>query len=469
MSTVPNITPSSSSRIQGRVNLRYSVYSFRFEPYQGTSEMGKNRRRRGRGTPTVPSQSAPVIESVSHLIPSHNLRSPPASPPSASTTLLDLRSQFVALCTISHQRCGSHYGDRLPPSSLLLIARLVWERANSAVRSFGVSLFGSEGETFTMFGVSMATLGVKQTRLFNETHGGDVIAVNKSYVTVRKLEEAGFRFYQMSASSKTGNGHSKPALLWDCSKFSTDAASVVNHKWLVLSHESGEVAIVNLSVDPGSQRAAILAPAHCTSGVFLVRGRDEAVFVPRDPDAEYIDLNVFNLEQAWSTNSLIPIASSRCYLPKVPKAPTKHYWFSSLVTLQSESHQRVFIVLSGYHNGAYIVLQHSESGSPNSPVHTSRFVCSPPGEIPGVLLSALSDRLYCVSHGSTFEIWDCNNTTRALRVIDHPGCCSIVEGVAGLLMHLRRDHILVTEHSSGLELLKLGIPPLYEILNVSSF
>ncbi|KAH3744194.1 hypothetical protein Pelo_14399 [Pelomyxa schiedti] len=404
---------------------------------------------------------------------------------------LDLQLQFAALCLISHPRCGW-----LPSENFRLALRLVWDWVNDTgdgdgdngdygngggrrVRLFCVSVMSVPPchyeETLITFGVSMATLGVmgKLTSLWKKCEASEVIAINRAHLVERFL--CGKAFYQRDrkpvepheCGDRAGSevnvdwwrNSKNRALLWEGRRILGLPSYQVNHKWLVIyKYSKGEAIIANLCTTDPEENDGIPPPISRVISApgqfgrcefFFIHWHDDEAVIASRNEVNCIELTVLNLLHTWSSNSLKPITCTKCYLPssgRFVKSGAKYqlYEFSSLVTLRTESHQRTFIVLVKFHN-ENIVLQLPESSS--SVVNSSHYCSTCNYE---VVISGLSDS--------------------ALMTVDHVGCCNCVWGEAGLLLHVRRDSIIVNEAPSGIELCKICVPYIYlELVNTFSF
>ncbi|KAH3767430.1 hypothetical protein Pelo_694 [Pelomyxa schiedti] len=417
---------------------------------------------------------------------------PTSGAPAAESTaviLLDLRLQFVALCMIAHPRCCCRGGcsrslaSSQPSSSaasvvmnLSLAVRLVWEWVTceeAPVRLFCVNVACQErsslrdAKEFITFGVSMMTHGVmaEHTRLWNLQNESVVLAINRDHAIMRRHFPQGKEaFYRIDRrmvhecngncdQNRNNNGNQSKwwrgvedtnwELLWDAKV----TLSSVNHKWLVsycFQHpRKAKVGIARF----GSNGAEEEKQASASSRVFeaflgspfivhFIHGHDdEALFVSSGGFG--LKVKRFDLAQSLSANSLDPVA------PLL----SLHLGFRclSFLALCSEQNRRSFVVVATEGTKHYWVHQFTESGTQSANCHYS----TEPS------LSALNNHQFCVSHGGTFEVWACGPSTRPVRVIEHPDCCNTVFCEAGFLLHVRSDHILVTEHTSGVELLKL--------------
>ncbi|KAH3742569.1 hypothetical protein Pelo_16035 [Pelomyxa schiedti] len=356
--------------------------------------------------------------------------------------LRSVSSQFLALCPISHARCGSSeqrrrgsmtnetatVSDSWCEWALLsrTAVKVVFEWvAGNTVRFFRVNVLSGElglpclEDTLTAFtfGVSVITLGA-------------VLSHTNSWVYDDQAEKMAL----FVGSFPFSPGFRVP----QCVR--------ANHKFRIMCDNTRGVALNLLDTHQKLEHADKVIPSHHKSEVFLNEwNEDEAVLAKTEGTC--LELTVINLPEVWWTNIIKPVFSAHFMLPK---------WglIETVLVLQTEVFERTFIVKNRLTPRETLILQYTESSGAQA-IRAGDYI-SPIFTSDAPVLAQMSCRLYSVTvPHRTLEIWDCNNPTIPLRIVDQSVCCGTVYGFAGFLFHVRKTHITVTEWSTGCKLLML--------------
>ncbi|KAH3760320.1 hypothetical protein Pelo_7861 [Pelomyxa schiedti] len=225
-------------------------------------------------------------------------------------------------------------------------------------------------------------------------------------------------------------------LIHKCGGFSSDCA---NHKWLVVHDDINcEFCVSNLLMEPPATKMVQL-PTERFQEVFMNQcNEDEAVLAQKN--AKTIELSVVNLSEVWSTGAITPVFCTEYFIPF--DSQTQLFPVDSVLILQTECGGRAFVVCicSWSHT---MILQFPDASRPDK-VHMVMY------NNEKVTLSQMSERLYCLTRSpNTMEIWDCNNPTNPMRVVDHNFCCRLVCAHSGFLFHIGRSRITVTDYNLG--------------------
>ncbi|KAH3731775.1 hypothetical protein Pelo_17391 [Pelomyxa schiedti] len=241
-------------------------------------------------------------------------------------------------------------------------------------------------------------------------------------------------------ASERGTG-----LIHKCGGFSSDCA---NHKWLAVYDDiKRELCVSNLLMEPPATKT-VQFPTGTNRDVFMNQcNEDEAVLAQKYvEDTNTLELSVVNLSEVWSTGAITPVFCTKYLLPF--DSQTQFFLVDSVLILQTESGGRAFVVRSCPWSHT-MILQFPDASCPDK-VHMVRY------NNERAILSQMSERLYCLTRPpNTMEIWDCNNPTNPMRVVDHNFCCRLVCAHSGFLFHIGRSRITVTDYNSGSKFLAL--------------
>ncbi|KAH3760317.1 hypothetical protein Pelo_7858 [Pelomyxa schiedti] len=231
-------------------------------------------------------------------------------------------------------------------------------------------------------------------------------------------------------ASERGTG-----LIHKCGGFSYFCA---NHKWLVVHDDiKRELCVSNLLMEPIK---SVQFPTGTNRDVFMNQcNEDEAVLAQNVGDTT-LELSVVNLSEVWSTGAITPVFCTEYFLPF--EYQTQFFLVDRVLILQTESGGRAFVVRSNSWSRA-MILKFPDASCPDK-VHMVMY------NNERSILSQMSERLYCLTRSpNTMEIWDCNNPTNPMRVVDHNFCCRLVCAHSGFLFHIGRRRIIVTDYNSG--------------------
>ncbi|KAH3763624.1 hypothetical protein Pelo_4522 [Pelomyxa schiedti] len=364
-----------------------------------------------------------------------------------------LYSQFVALCTVTHPRCGCQWNrmllmrsSSLSAENLGLVVRLVWGWVvgGGPVRFFSVSVYGgvfaAVQSTLFTFGMSMLTLGVvsKHSRWWKSKEKLNscvetLPAANHTYVIDRTLYEEGEGLYYSTRSVQSpseSNGGVRPSVPTEVWSGSCYCAEGVNPKWLVIrDFTMNEFVVANLLLDQENSTRVLPSPAFIPQRIFMNQIKeDEAVLFSVNKRDHMFKIAIVNLQEVWSGRTCNPIFHAEYCIPSSIAATDVDCLRISMLILQAHS-ERCFIVKTASihfhtsHSEASII-QYTESAGPHE-VRSANYHSRPAAGC--LALTQLSERLYCVtSTPNTLEVWDCNNPTNALRIVDNQFCCRIV-------------------------------------------
>ncbi|KAH3732291.1 hypothetical protein Pelo_16883 [Pelomyxa schiedti] len=355
-----------------------------------------------------------------------------------------LVSQFVALSTMGHPRCGRDTPlARVLPLwdgvSAASVARLVWEWASGCpTMHFSVE---AAPRLFT-FGVSPITHGVVPTPLPSYSYGCYMIGASHLYVVerMRSFHVRRRLTFNSSENKKPPRGISDCG--YETAWTQLGEYSAMNHRWLVLHDpRNTRVVIGNLLLEPSglgdTAPLEIPMPERVNVvNVFMNQSRhDEAVLASVLPDA--VELCVFNVAPSWFDLQCTQVAS-RTRLP--PGSISKTCSIPMVLVLQTESKERSFVVM--VYSSKFILLQFRECTSGSHETNTT---------------------VYNFTEGSValsqLEIWDCNSPSRSLRIVDHVEHCQMAIAHSGFLFHMRDDYcIVVTDYDSGSTVITLETP-----------
>ncbi|KAH3732288.1 hypothetical protein Pelo_16880 [Pelomyxa schiedti] len=399
---------------------------------------------------------------------------------------VDFVSQFVALCTMGHPRCGRDTPlARVLPLwggvSASSVARLVWEWVSAcptmhfSVHAFPATLAGGYCDpppsSLFAFGVSPITHGLIQRPPFprhwlsessEELHcevigANQLVAIGRAsvlhgeqYNIMRRRSaqstfndddscDAGVTRLQIrtDSSSVWGRvGFSGSNTVWS-GELGTSGLCAVNHRWFVLwDSERGEAVVVNLLLEFNMVGISTAFPMQRENVVNVFMNQmcdDEAVLVSKLSPC-ILELTVFNVSDLWF-GFMFNQVSVRFSLQSTV---ANTFSVEVVLVLQTKSKERAYVVMITEGSDCIVLHYYQCSGQPE--VHK------------------LSTSLYCVSCPSRLEIWDCNIPSHATTTVDHFGCCWTVTAHAGFLFHLRDDQIVVTDYCSGSRVIALPLP-----------
>ncbi|KAH3744658.1 cysteine proteinase [Pelomyxa schiedti] len=425
----------------------------------------------------------------------------------------DVRSQFHALCMLAHPRCGRGHGigarsralarraaAAAASPSLALAIRVVWDWVlrDAPIAWLNVRMGklctcysrrddpeAAGVEALFTLGVSLATLGVVPgntrhwaRRVWHGPGHSEILGAN-CYHLVERIQGDAMVYLKSrdwggcggdeceGSGSGCGCGEVVGSRETRCSDrvpltrygFGGEMGMCMNRKWLVVNETSSvqeSLVLVNLlsvaqqqNQNPKQTSKVIPIHGNRVSAVFMDEyNSDEAllIFVLED----CWDTVVINLEQLWSSVdcTFIPISSTRFRL----QPGINFYQQSKFLILRTESLTRAFIGV-GSEDWRSSVVIHCDESSPTEP--GSQLNIKDPIHIGGycgnMQVSQLSDRLYCVSAMLSCEIWDCNNPSGAIKVVQFPGCevgLPVVFGHCGFMFHLLGDRVVVTDYAS---------------------
>ncbi|KAH3731935.1 hypothetical protein Pelo_17234 [Pelomyxa schiedti] len=365
------------------------------------------------------------------------------------TPVATLVSQFLALLMTTHPRCGclrrnSGISSSTIPTSadLWLAVRTVWEwivgccgaggggGGGGCVKFISASVWSGPSSNvpsalFT-FAVSMHTLGVvtKHTGWWQSkahVEGGPLdkwVGANQIFAIRRTWPVSGDRVEFCSyrrAENGSVNGDGNLIARW-----SSFCSECVNHKWLVaVDFCQEEACVANLLAEPPTAKFIQLPSQWLIGGNCSMNqcNEDEVVFLD---ETTTLRVSIFNLPHVWSTGSFSPIFYAEYLLPDDDLL----LWcpLAMVLVLKTESSGRAFIALLLPSSGP-VIFQFTEASGPNR-VHMSEY--NTEGR-QFQTLSQMSERLYCVTLSpNTLEVWDCNNPTKAMSVVDCSHCCWLV-------------------------------------------
>ncbi|KAH3759190.1 hypothetical protein Pelo_8990 [Pelomyxa schiedti] len=358
-----------------------------------------------------------------------------------TTAAFRARDQLLALVMASHNRCGAmsparHFAS-LPP----LATSPLWDwclRDSEIVFAVVMNSHPSNRRVYFTIGVSSSLMSV--TRDLREPHTTAcdafqqpicVLIVGTRFI-VRCLTGEGilsFIMHDLDAplESRLLVTDDDPRNLfwgWDG-----------NHMWWI--HSSGRTLyVVKIGATDGDCGGGDVARGTagfvrfdeafpvgtwCHSVSFNRHRQDEALLAIRTRNDKRLILMVVDAHKSYTTRNLAMLRLTECKLPESPVL------FESGITMRNSSGDCVlFVALRSAADSRQNVYEVKESSGEIVPI--SRVTTK---------LSQLSHCLFCVTrsgHDHSTEIWDCNNTTAPLRVLE-PRFLVPVIAESGFLFH----------------------------------
>ncbi|KAH3758993.1 hypothetical protein Pelo_9210 [Pelomyxa schiedti] len=376
--------------------------------------------------------------------------------------------QFVALCLVSHPRCGwwssSSSHKQIAAPEVIDAARLVWEMVQETLKKFAV---GSDSlcshiPWLIKFEVSPLVLGIRGDPVLTFEDVRRNCAFNAQWVDSRRRLEPPYMLHDVV----TGYAVSLfPRVMPQQIPWRGVPTHAVNHVWFVAcGYESdfregnmlglsiGRLADKRPAVTSVVVRLGYSAVTHDVSMLSFNKWAPNelvAVVAWRNPPGSTAFL-VIDVEKSFSSKELCVLSETSCEV-------AKGTIFCSPVLVKRDG-SRSFLgkaVLCPPPRGSVYSIQFSERRTTGIILQQTRFTKT---------VSQLTSHLFVVSYlpenDWLFDIWDCNDSTKPLlrtpnteEIVPHG-----VEAEAGLLFSLDGNELRVMEPLTGFTVLHATLP-----------